>query len=93
MIDITLVGIYNAFSKGGLQMFEKVQDVIAEELDVAKEDITMDASILNDLGADSLDVVELIMSLEEAFDIEVSDEKAQSLKTVRDVIEYIESVQ
>jgi len=74
-------------------MFEKVQDVIAEELDVAKEDITMDASILNDLGADSLDVVELIMSLEEAFDIEVSDEKAQSLKTVRDVIEYIESVQ
>ena len=74
-------------------MFEKVQDVIAEELDVAKEDITMDASILDDLGADSLDVVELIMSLEEAFDIEVSDEKAQSLKTVRDVIEYIESVQ
>jgi len=74
-------------------MFEQVQDVIAEELDVAKEDITMDASILDDLGADSLDVVELIMSLEEAFDIEVSDEKAQSLKTVRDVIEYIESVQ
>ncbi len=74
-------------------MFEKVQSVVAEELGVEKDDVTMEASILDDLGADSLDVVELIMALEEEFNIEVSDDKAQSMKTIKDVIEYIESQQ
>ncbi len=73
-------------------MFEQIQVVIAEELDVSKDDVTKEANILNDLGADSLDVVELIMALEESFGVEISDEKAQSLKTVQDVLDYIESV-
>ncbi len=74
-------------------MFERVQEIIAEELDVDKEQVTEDASILNDLGADSLDVVELVMALEESFDITVSDDEVQKLKTVGDVVEYIKKLQ
>ena len=74
-------------------MFEKVRDLIAEALDINPENITESSNIVDDLGADSLDVVELIMALEDAFDVEVSDDKAQSLKTVQDVIDYIESLQ
>ncbi len=74
-------------------MFEKVQEIIAEELDVEKERVTEDASILNDLGADSLDVVELVMALEESFDIAVSDDEVQKLKTVGDVVAYIKKLQ
>ncbi len=74
-------------------MFEKVRNLIAEALDINPENITESSSIVDDLGADSLDVVELIMALEDAFDVEVSDDKAQSLKTVQDVIDYIESLQ
>lgn len=73
-------------------MFKQVQSIISEELDVPTEKVTKEAAILDDLGADSLDVVELIMALEEAFEVEISDEKAQSLKTVQDVLDYIESV-
>jgi len=72
-------------------MFEKVQDIIVEELGVEKSSVVMDASILDDLGADSLDVVELVMALEEAFDIEVNDDKAQSMKTVKDIVDYIKN--
>lgn len=72
-------------------MFEKVQDIIVEELGVEKSSVVMDASILDDLGADSLDVVELVMALEEAFDVEVNDDKAQSMKTVKDIVDYIKN--
>ncbi len=73
-------------------MFEQVKAIIVEELGVEANDITLTSHIINDLGADSLDVVELIMALEDAFDIEVSDSEAQSLKTVSDVIQYIEKL-
>ena len=73
-------------------MFEEVKALIVEELGVESDDVTMDANIIDDLGADSLDVVELIMALEDAFDITVSDSEAQNLKTVKDVIAYIEKV-
>ena len=71
-------------------MFEKVKSILVDELGVNEEDVTIDASIIDDLGADSLDVVELIMALEDEFNIEVADDKAQGMRTVRDIIEYIE---
>ncbi len=87
-------GIYLVimFFKGGRDMLEQLKVIIAEELGVDTNDITLESHIINDLGADSLDVVELIMALEDAFEIEVSDSDAQSLKTVSDVIKYIEKL-
>ncbi len=73
-------------------MFAKIQKIISEELDVELEQVTKDADILADLGADSLDVVELIMALEEAFDISVDDAQAQKMKTVGDIVAYIEKM-
>ncbi len=72
-------------------MFEKVKAVIVEELGVEEESVTPEASIIDDLDADSLDVVELVMSLEETFDIKVDDDKVQSLRTVQDVVDYIDA--
>ncbi len=71
-------------------MFEKVKAILVDELGINEDQVTMEASIVDDLGADSLDVVELIMALEDEFEIEVSDDKAQGMRTVRDIIEYIE---
>ncbi len=72
-------------------VFEELQDIIAEELGVDKEEVTLEASLTDDLGADSLDAVELIMALEDEFDLEISDEKAQSLTTVQSIVDYIEN--
>lgn len=74
-------------------VYEQVKDIIVEEIGVEVEKINLSASIIDDLGADSLDLVELIMKLEEAFDIEVSDEDAEKLNTVGDVVSYIEKLQ
>lgn len=71
------------------EIFEKVKGVIVEQLGVAEGNITMKASFIDDLGADSLDIVELIMSLEEEFDIEIPDSDAEKVVTVGDVVEYI----
>jgi len=71
--------------------FEEVKKVIVEQLGVDESGITPDASFVDDLGADSLDLVELIMSLEETFDVEIPDEDAEKIKTVKDAINYIES--
>ena len=71
--------------------FEKLQDIIADVLNVSKDDIHPETTFVDDLGADSLDTVELIMAFEEAFDVEIPDEDAQKIKTVKDVIDYIES--
>ncbi len=71
-------------------VFEKVRDIIVEVLDAAADDVTEEASIIDDLGADSLDVVDLISSVEEEFDIEIPDEKVESIKTVGDIVAYIE---
>ncbi len=72
--------------------FEKVRDIIVEELGVDAEEVTLEANLNDDLGADSLDAVELIMALEDEFDIKVSDEAAQGFKTVQQIVEFIESV-
>ncbi|CAM2953980.1 acyl carrier protein [Hathewaya histolytica] len=72
-------------------IFEKVKDIIVDQLSVNEDEVTMEASFVDDLGADSLDVVEFIMALEEEFDIEIPDESAENVKTVGDVVEYIKS--
>jgi acyl carrier protein len=70
---------------------EKVKSIIAENLSVDEEEITPDASFVEDLGADSLDVVELVMAFEEEFGIEIPDEDAEKIQRVKDAVEYIES--
>ena len=69
----------------------KVKTIIAERLGVEEGEITPEASFVDDLGADSLDTVELVMALEEEFNIEISDEDAEKLTTVKDAVKYIES--
>ncbi|NLM38698.1 MAG: acyl carrier protein, partial [Firmicutes bacterium] len=73
--------------------FEKVQKILVEQLGVSYEDVTADASFVEDLGADSLDVVELVMALEEEFDLKISDEEAEKIATVRDAVNYIANQQ
>ena len=70
-------------------VFEKVKTIIVEQLGVAETSVEMDASFIDDLGADSLDIVELVMALEEEFDIEIPDTDAEKVVTVGDVVEYI----
>jgi acyl carrier protein len=72
---------------------EKVRDIIVEQLSVNAEQVTPEAKFIEDLGADSLDVVELVMAFEEQFSVEVPDEDAEKLQTVGDVIKYIEEKQ
>lgn len=69
---------------------EKIKDIIAEQLGVKKEEIKPESSFIDDLGADSLDTVELVMALEEEFGIEIPDEDAEKMATVGDAIKYIE---
>ena len=71
-------------------VFEKVREIICDQRDVAEEDVTMESNIADDLGADSLDVVDLVMSLEEEVDAEFPDEDIESIKTVGDVVKFIE---
>lgn len=70
-------------------IFEKVKGIIVEQLGVAENTVTMEASFIDDLGADSLDIVELIMALEEEFDTEIPDADAEKVVTVGDVVDYI----
>lgn len=74
-------------------MKAKVMEIIANQLGVEKDVITPQAHVVDDLGADSLDVVELIMALEEAFDLEIPDEEAEKIRTVQDIYDYIEKAQ
>ena len=71
------------------EVFDKVKEIIVEQLGVAETAITPDASFIDDLGADSLDIVELIMALEEEFDLEIPDADAEKVVTVGDVVDYI----
>ncbi len=71
------------------EVFEKVKEIIVEQLGVADTAVTLEASFIDDLGADSLDIVELIMALEEEFDIEIPDADAEKVVTVNDVVDYI----
>ena len=72
-------------------MLDKIKSIVVDQLGVDESQVTEDASFVDDLGADSLDTVELIMAFEEEFDIEIPDEDAQKIKTVKDVMKYIES--
>jgi acyl carrier protein len=71
-------------------IFEKVKKIVIDQLDVDEDKVTEDASIIDDLGADSLDVVDLVMAFEEEFDVEIPDEKVEGIKTVGDVVKLIE---
>ena len=72
-------------------MIEKVTDLLASQLNIAKDKIKADSKLIEDLGADSLDMVEMLMTLEEEFGISIPDEDAMNLKTVGDIVTYIES--
>ena len=71
-------------------VFETVKSIIVDQLDVEEDKVTMDADIQNDLGADSLDIVDLVMSFEEEYDIEIPDDQVENIKTVGDIVKYIE---
>ena len=72
-----------------MSTFDRVKKVVVEQLEVSEDEVTETASFVDDLGADSLDVVELVMGLEEEFDIEIPDEDAEKIRTVQDAINYI----
>lgn len=72
-------------------MFEKVRDLIADQLSVDADTITESSKIQEDLGADSLDVTDLIMAIEEEFEVEIPDEKAEGIETVGDIVKYLEA--
>ncbi len=72
-------------------VFEKIHDIVVDQLDVDADDVTMDSAIIDDLGADSLDVVDLIMAIEEEFDVDIPDEEVQNIKTVGDIVKFVET--
>lgn len=71
-------------------VFEKVKAILVDQLDLEEDTVTMEASIMDDLGADSLDLADIVMSIEEEFDIEVPDDQLQNIKLVGDIVKYIE---
>lgn len=73
-------------------MFEQVRDILANQFEIDADTITLDTNLIDDIGADSLDVVELIMALEDNYGVAISDEDATQLVTVRKIVEYIESI-
>jgi len=74
-------------------IFDKVKEIIAEELGIEEEEINIDSDLSEDLGADSLDAIELIMAIEEVFDIEIADSEATKIKSVSDIVNYLEEAQ
>lgn len=72
-------------------VYEKIKKMLADQLDANADDMTMDTRIGDDLGADSLDVVELLMAIEEEFEVEIPDDEIENLKTIGDVTDYIQS--
>ena len=70
--------------------FDKVRDIVVEQLGVEADEVTINSTFIDDLGADSLDIVELIMAFEEEFNVEIPDEAAEKIKTVQDVVNYID---
>jgi acyl carrier protein len=77
--------------EASMSLTPKIKDIIVEQLSVDPEKVKPEASFIDDLGADSLDIVELVMAMEEEFDIEIPDEDAEKLKTVQDVTKYLET--
>lgn len=72
-------------------MFEKIKEIIAEKLSIKEDDVTMESSFVDDLNADSLDLVELMMALEDELETEIPDEEAENFKTVGDVVNYLKN--
>ncbi|MGL4254431.1 MAG: acyl carrier protein [Fusobacteriaceae bacterium] len=72
-------------------MLDKIKEIVVDQLGVDAEQVTLDANFVEDLGADSLDTVELIMAFEEEFEVEIPDSDAEKIRTVKDVVNYIES--
>ncbi|ASM35487.1 acyl carrier protein [Campylobacter sp. RM12327] len=75
-----------------MAVFEDVRDVVVEQLSVSPESVKLESKIIEDLGADSLDVVELVMALEEKFDVSIPDSDAEKLLSIQDVVTYIENL-
>ena len=73
-----------------MSTFEKVRDIVVDQLGVEPDEVAFESTFIDDLGADSLDIVELIMAFEEEFGIEIPDEAAEKIKTVQDVVSYID---
>ena len=71
-------------------VFEKIRDIICDQLELEEEDVTMDSVLLEDLGADSIDLADLVMTFEDEFDMEISDEDLEKIKTVADIVKFIE---
>lgn len=74
-------------------VFEKVRDILCDQLDIDEADVTMESSLTDDLEADSLDLVDLVMSFEDEFDVEIPDDALEQIKTVGDIVAYIEKNQ
>ena len=74
-----------------MNTFDKVKAIVVEQLGVDEAEVTIDSTFIDDLGADSLDIVELIMAFEEEFNVEIPDDVAEKIKTVNDTVEYIDS--
>ena len=73
-----------------MDIFEQVKKILCDQLDLEEEQVNEDSEVIDDLGADSLDIVDLVMTLEEEFDTEIPDEDIENLKTVVDIVKYIE---
>ena len=72
-------------------VFEKVREILCDQLDIDPEDVTLDSNIVEDFGADTLDLVDFVMSLEDEFDKEIPDEDVEKIKTIGDIVSYIEN--
>ena len=75
-----------------MSTFEKVRDIVVEQLGVEADEVTLESTFIDDLGADSLDIVELIMAFEEEFGIEIPDSESEKLVSIKDVVDYIENL-
>ena len=75
-----------------MAIFDEVRDVVVEQLSVAPDAVKLESKIIEDLGADSLDVVQLVMALEEKFEVEIPDSEAEKLKTIQDVVTFVEGL-
>ncbi|MBQ1284340.1 MAG: acyl carrier protein [Clostridia bacterium] len=71
-------------------VFEKIREILCDQLDLNEDDVTMSSNLLDDLGADSLDMVDLVMTIEDEFELDVEDEDVENIKTVGDIVHYIE---
>ena len=91
LLSISLDGVQIIFREEIIMVLEKVKAILAEQFDVDEDKITADTDLQEDLGADSLDVVDLLMSIEDEFEVEVPDEEIENIKTVGALVSYIEA--